>query len=505
MKSLGRHVKFLFVGLLLVSAILLLMTTTVVRQVWDYNGLSYDFSSSPEILEGVLQQQVDVCLIKPPSRNPQFLMEDADSFESFQDKATKETSRHTLINTLAIFSDVMEVMGIKTGIIEPSILFCMLTWPQKQLLMKRNFNVSDVVGSQNTVTLGIFAKDAELLEQDPIQSSIRSMGFQIVPVKEPLRNWMQEKTNFHRNKTFTGHIFYKRGIHLIHLVVFQERATYLWHAGLSEQVKSILPLQDLLFVDADSSYENFTFVPLLLKKYSMSLYVPSDPQYFLFQIRNSRFLECNMSRAANLTTTPDPNSKSLEAFRRKFIISLRELKSRFRPLLQTFWIWSGTMLGWYRQCDIIPYTTDVDFGAWASEVEDLDALVKLFLNDKHLSIRERMGLVDEALEFQLRCYGLRVDVFFLYKIQNGTWYSGHRSGRGYYFRYYHPNFTLCSGDLLGERVQVPCETEKVIIAEYGPEWSLPVPNWYYESSIKNRGPNIYWDNSRVKLSYKEYS
>ena len=77
----------------------------------------------------------------------------------------------------------------------------------------------------------------------------------------------------------------------------------------------------------------------------------------------------------------------------------------------------------------------------------------------------------------------------------------------YYFiisRYYYPFFSLCSAELLQEKVQVPCEAEDVIMIEYGDQWMHPVSSWYYESSIHNRGPNIYWDEKRRPKAFQEY-
>ncbi|GFW46471.1 DUF4817 domain-containing protein [Trichonephila clavipes] len=68
--------------------------------------------------------------------------------------------------------------------------------------------------------------------------------------------------------------------------------------------------------------------------------------------------------------------------------------------------------------------------------------------------------------------------------------------------YHHPDFSLCSATLLGYKVFVPCETELVIATEYGSNWMEPVTSWNYEKSIKNRGPNIYWEKSMVEKVYQ---
>lgn len=51
---------------------------------------------------------------------------------------------------------------------------------------------------------------------------------------------------------------------------------------------------------------------------------------------------------------------------------------------------------------------------------------------------------------------------------------------------------------------MPCETEDVIAAEYGSDWSKPTSSWHYENSPKNRGPNIYWGKQKMKYAYQIY-
>jgi len=41
-------------------------------------------------------------------------------------------------------------------------------------------------------------------------------------------------------------------------------------------------------------------------------------------------------------------------------------------------LFGGTALGWYRECTIIPYTTDVDFAAFTAEYNaELETTIKM--------------------------------------------------------------------------------------------------------------------------------
>ncbi|XP_054707245.1 ribitol-5-phosphate transferase FKTN-like isoform X2 [Uloborus diversus] len=424
----------------------------------------------------------------------------------------KISESHSLFYMMGALSQLISSINIDLSIIEPSILFCLLPRARKELLLRRKFNFTHFSAHDNLISLGIFAKDAPLLEKEETKENFRAAGFQPFFAKSPIADWMVPKNATAKSSEFISHIFYSYEKFLIHIVVFYNRSNYLWHQSLPSS-SDIPSIQDIVFFKDASAYDNFEFIPanldLLFPHSEFS--IPTRPDYFLFQIQHSRFLECNKSIVAefkNKTSEKDRGdraSESAEKFVKRTVIAIRQLKYDLSSLLMNHWIWSGTMLGWHRQCDIIPYTSDVDFGAWADEVDDVDELLKMFSSDnKPYKIRERYGIPERGLEFNLNCHGLRVDVFFLYPESNGTWYAGHRPSKGYYFKYHHPSFTLCSCDLLGEKVTVPCETEKCISAEYGPEWMKPVSSWNYESSIKNRGPNIYWPKELEGKTYTGY-
>jgi hypothetical protein len=74
------------------------------------------------------------------------------------------------------------------------------------------------------------------------------------------------------------------------------------------------------------------------------------------------------------------------------------LKNLMNPLLIPFFIRSGTLLGWYRQCGVIPYTSDLDSATYASE-----ELIQLFIKNKvGLSLTYIYGLVENGYHFILK-------------------------------------------------------------------------------------------------------
>jgi hypothetical protein len=71
---------------------------------------------------------------------------------------------------------------------------------------------------------------------------------------------------------------------------------------------------------------------------------------------------------------------------------------------------------------------------------------------------------------------LKLDVFFFYR--NGpdsTWWNGGTQARtGNKYRYRFQPFTLCWTRFAGVDVQVPCEADDYIRANYGPDYMTPV-------------------------------
>ncbi|GBM33696.1 Fukutin [Araneus ventricosus] len=479
------------------------------------DDLEYSQKTIPPFRHDILDENFEKCILAPLTSD--HLLGGTNSsvgnllpeFPTQTMKATFKVKKSPVFPILKRFTDLMSsFFRIETVLIEPSVLFCMLGPRYKNLLLRRNFHLKSFANTKRVLTLGIRGTDVAEFEKPGTQAKLRAYGFRMELVNESLLPWMQAGNWTFFDDHFTSHVFFKTKDWVIHLVPFYERGDFLWHASLD--VNKNYWSQELYFAESDSIYENFTYESLNFKaSFLININIPSNPQYFLFETMNSKFLECNSTVVSsyfksNQTGVPKISSFSIQYINKRVEVGLQELKSIFNPLLMNFWMWSGTMLGWHRQCGVIPYTTDADFAVWASEVDDLDDILQRIEKNDHVELKQRMGIVEQSLEFNLNCHKLRVDVFFLYPESNGTWYAGHRPSKGYYFKYHHPNFSLCSAELLGHKVLVPCETEQVIATEYGSNWMQPVAEWDYENSIKNRGPNIYWNKSMLEKQQKGY-
>src|SRR5699024_5778097 len=82
---------------------------------------------------------------------------------------------------------------------------------------------------------------------------------------------------------------------------------------------------------------------------------PSDIPHLLAQLPTSRYMHCPTQRKQWLTQNNIAKSDRIISSFEQSIVSMKKLMKR---LSMEFWIVCGTLLGWYRQCGITPYTTD---------------------------------------------------------------------------------------------------------------------------------------------------
>lgn len=90
--------------------------------------------------------------------------------------------------------------------------------------------------------------------------------------------------------------------------------------------------------------------------------IPEDTFHFLSQLPTSRYLHCPSERTARWLerNNVSPNQRRVDVTEE----SLKGMKAMMAHLRMEFWVMCGSLLGWYRQCAPIPYTTDNDFSSW---------------------------------------------------------------------------------------------------------------------------------------------
>nr|CDJ83630.1 LicD domain containing protein [Haemonchus contortus] len=247
-------------------------------------------------------------------------------------------------------------------------------------------------------------------------------------------------------------------------------------------------------------YEHDTtrIIPKIPLNINGNLSISGNVTMFLEAWKRSKFIDClglNMRRqSAGKPYLPVEKSVQVMSSLMRYLITFDVYPFLF----------CGSMLGWYRECNIIPHTMDIDFAAPIEEytpelLEDLASGGKFFLHRK-------FGLPNDSFEFTIKPKDKSrptVDLFWVYTTSNESWVGG-TSGDGTKYKYTYPLLNeTCACDLLGHIFWVPCNPREVLEAEYGPKWYLdhPTESFSWSSSQHNVKKNGKWPSSLMTEVY----
>ncbi|KAJ8402077.1 hypothetical protein AAFF_G00373120 [Aldrovandia affinis] len=288
------------------------------------------------------------------------------------------------------------------------------------------------------------------------------------------------------------HFLFRRNGHAIHLVVFYERSgNYLWHGPLrlkANMDRKFVSFRKLDYGRQAGAYDRPELV--LASVDGLDVRIPKNISRFLSEHARARFLECRYKDArAFYQLYPDDTSPEAMDFRMKAKSLLHLAARTLTDLGVPFWLSSGTCLGWFRQCNVIPYSKDVDLGIW---IKDYRPDIIQALQKAGLPLKHKFGKVEDSLELSFQGLDVKVDIFFFYEEGDIVWNGGTQAKSGKKFKYVFPRFTLCWTELVELKVRVPCETLDYVEANYGPNWNVPVKTWDWKTSPSNVKENGVW-------------
>eukprot|EP00070_Physeter_catodon_P042631 XP_028349525.1 fukutin isoform X6 [Physeter catodon] len=255
--------------------------------------------------------------------------------------------------------------------------------------------------------------------------------------------------------------------HAVHLVVFHERSgNYLWHGHLRLKGhidRKFVPFRKLQFGRYPGAFDRPELQQITID--GLEVLIPKDPMHFLEEIPHSRFIECRYKEArAFFQQYLDDNTVEAMAFRKSAKELLQLAAKTLKKLGVRFWLSSGTCLGWYRQCGIIPYSKDVDLGIF---IQDYKSDIISAFQDAGLPLKHKFGKVEDSLELSFQGKDdVKLDIFFFYEETDHMWNGGTQAKTGKKFKYLFPKFTLCWTEFIDMKVRVPCETIEYIEANY---------------------------------------
>lgn len=222
---------------------------------------------------------------------------------------------------------------------------------------------------------------------------------------------------------------------------------------------------------------------------------PKDSSIFLDPSNELEYIEYNQTIAKKFYSRY-PFSLDDIAEQKKFRLNVYNLLVKVIEILDRlkipFWLSSGTLLGYYRQCDVIHYSNDVDIGIKITDFKP--ELIDLFsLND--IPLLHIFGRVNDSFELSFRDEFIKLDIFFFYEESDHVWNGGTSTIDGQKFKYFFNKFHLCWSNYLELRVRIPCPTLPYIESNYGLNWFDPIKQWDWKSSPSNVRPNGRWPQS----------
>ncbi|GMS90376.1 hypothetical protein PENTCL1PPCAC_12551, partial [Pristionchus entomophagus] len=235
---------------------------------------------------------------------------------------------------------------------------------------------------------------------------------------------------------------------------------------------------------------NVNVISLRFDLYAASLiYFLSDVQAFLEDWKFARFIECQVLLKRNPT---EPRTIPLSLMRH--LAEMRDfIKQRGARLILA----GGTLLGWYRECSLIPHTPDIDFFIRAEEYSP-SILADLDSRWSSYNVLRIFGTPIDSYELTLNVKKARIgdynniDIFFLYTNAIESYVGGLDWNSRKKYKWSYPRMdSFCTADLLGHLFHVPCNPKEVLDKEYG-NWQQDSPTadfvWYKtHRNVKENG------------------
>lgn len=174
-------------------------------------------------------------------------------------------------------------------------------------------------------------------------------------------------------------------------------------------------------------------------------------------------------RGANVRRLSSSARKfSCGVYKQRGLSNLFEVTGVLNKHGKEYWVSNGTLLGMYREDDLIAHDSDLDVQIPVKELT-LN-LVRDILN-KRFTFVHMFGTIEEGLELSFSKNGVKIDLFAVYPDPSGKGqiFSLWKSGRK--VDYYYPEFKTVIKEWKGYKMRVPENIPELLELEYGPGWT----------------------------------
>ena len=247
--------------------------------------------------------------------------------------------------------------------------------------------------------------------------------------------------------------------------------------------------------------QRFLGLPLEIDGHKVN--VPYFITKFMDEYQQSHFIECDYKRAHMFKHVYVHDLSTKE---QSFMISAKQVIYKTKIILDdikvSFWLSGGTFLGWYRQCDIIPYSVNVDFGIF---IQDFSLKIIEKMHDGGFSLLHKYGKADDGLELSfVSSENVKVNLLFFYNESDYVWNGGTHAENGQKYKYRYPKFDICWTEFLDMKVKIPCNSKEWIETHYGPNWRLPLKDWQRKVHPPNMKLNGKWKESDRDVAIQNF-
>ncbi|EFP11485.1 hypothetical protein CRE_19312 [Caenorhabditis remanei] len=224
-------------------------------------------------------------------------------------------------------------------------------------------------------------------------------------------------------------------------------------------------------------------------RWAGNIEVPEDSKRFAGFWRRSKFQEC-LALDMNRKDTDEPPVLPAQ-FSTNTLSLLRDelIDMGMYPYLN-----GGTLLGWYRECTVIPHTKDMDLAVF-KENYNPEYAEKILRGETNFKLIRKLGRLEDSLELTVTPDGRnnpRIDIFLMYDyVKDGKLvyrYTPGLEGDGTKMKYTHLLLEpSCAADLHDHIFWVPCDAKEQLKHEYGPLWyrDHPSEDYTWNKSPKN--------------------
>jgi hypothetical protein len=170
------------------------------------------------------------------------------------------------------------------------------------------------------------------------------------------------------------------------------------------QILIVYERGNFLWIDKDDFFlksKQFADTPRALSKFELKEYIdensnlfriPLDLDRYLFDYDHSKFIECNSSLAIRSIQINEKKYEQNAEKNAKISKVIEYISEKLENFSKHYWLAGGSLLGWYRDCGIIPHTTDFDYAIWSHEYDD--RIKNTFLGNHVASIVTIHGMVN---------------------------------------------------------------------------------------------------------------